>query len=92
MWWFFFVFFLVISIFSSTLLVYALKRITQYENYLSRIQSIIEVSTEKMKAVDATGHYEADDETGFFFDEIKKIQKILDNLFEIEEIENAEKK
>jgi len=44
-----------------------------------------------MKQVDSSGHYEADDETGFFFEEIKKIQNILDNLFELEDNTDAKK-
>ena len=50
----------------------------------------IEYSREKMKSVDALGHYEADDETGFFFEELKRIQEILNNLFELEDIDNEE--
>ena len=91
MWWTLFILFLLISIFSSTALFYALKRLNQYEIFLSRIQGLIEYSSNRMKQVDSTGHYEADDETGFFFEEIKKIQNILDNLFETREIKNAKK-
>ena len=45
-----------------------------------------------MKQIDSSGHFESDDEVGFFFEEIKKIQNILDNLFETEEIEDAKTK
>ena len=82
MWWTLFILFLLISIFSSTALFYALKRLNQYEIFLSRIQGLIEYSSNRMKQVDSTGHYEADDETGFFFEEIKKLQNLLDDLFE----------
>jgi hypothetical protein len=99
MWWIFFTIFVLISIFSSVTLFYALRRITQheeiqlrYENLLNQIQQIITFSTEKMKQIDAGGHFESDDEVGFFFDELKNIQNMLDNLFDNEEIENAEKK
>ena len=92
MWWILFILFLLISIFSSITLYYAMKRLNQYEIYLTRIQSLINFSTEKMKQIDSTGHFESDDEVGFFFEEIKKIQNILDNLFEIEEIKNAKTK
>jgi hypothetical protein len=91
MWWTLFILFLLISIFSSTALFYALKRLNQYEIFLSRIQGLIEYSSNRMKQVDSTGHYEADNETGFFFEEIKKIQNILDNLFETQETRNAKK-
>ncbi len=92
MWWTLFILFLLISIFSSITLYYAMKRLNQYEIYLIRIQSLIDFSTEKMKQIDSSGHFESDDEVGFFFEEIKKIQNILDNLFETEEIEDAKTK
>ena len=92
MWWILFILFLLISIFSSITLYYAMKRLNQYEIYLTRIQSLIDFSTEKMKQIDSSVNFESDDEVGFFFEEIKKIQNILDNLFETEEIEDAKTK
>ena len=91
MWWVFFVLFLLLSIFSTTALFYALRRINQYENLILQFQQIIEFSTQKMKAVDAKGHYESDDETGFFFEQLKQIQLLLDGVFE-EETTDANKK
>ena len=72
----------------------AMKRINEYENLLVQIQTIVNYSTERMKLVDNSGHYESDDETGFFFEELKRLQLILDNIFEIEteESKNAESK
>ena len=90
MWWVFFVLFILISIVSSTLLYYSLKRITQYEEFILHIQQVIKFSTEKMKLVDSKGHYESDDETGFFFEQLKQIQLSLDGIFE-EETQNAKK-
>ena len=81
MWWLFFILFILISIFSSIALFYALKRITQYENLIIQFQQIIEFSTEKMKQVDASGHYESDDETGFFFEELKNLQTLISEIF-----------
>ena len=43
-----------------------------------------------MKQVDSKGHYESDDETGFFFEQLKQIQLLLDGVFE-EEIIDAKK-
>ena len=63
-------------------LFYALRRINQYENILLDFQNIIKFASEKLKVVDSKGHYESDDETGFFFEEIKKLQNLLDDLFE----------
>ena len=91
MWWVFFILFILISIVSSTLLYFSLKRINQYEDLITQFQQIITFSTEKMKAVDARGHYESDDETGFFFEQLKQIQLLLDGVFE-EEITDAKKK
>ena len=91
MWWVFFVLFILISIVSSTLLFFSLKRINQYEDMISQFQQIITFSTEKMKLVDSKGHYESDDETGFFFEQLKQIQLLLDGVFE-DEITDAKKK
>ena len=81
-WWIFFVLFFLISVSSSILLFYALKRINQYENLITQFQQIITFSTEKMKQVDAKGHYESDDETGFFFQQLKELQLLLNSIFE----------
>ena len=42
-----------------------------------------------MKEVDSKGHYESDDETGFFFEQLKQLQLLLDNIFESEGDINA---
>ena len=85
MWWFFFILFILISIFSTTALIYALRRINQYENKILEFQKIVTYATEVMKIVDSKGHYESDDETGFFFKQLKDLQLLLDGLFEVEE-------
>ena len=82
--------FFLISIFTSVLVYYSLRRITQYEELILEIQQVIKFSTEKMKLVDSKGHYESDDETGFFFEQLKQIQLSLDGIFE-EEMQNAKK-
>ena len=81
-----------ISVVSSTLLFYSLKRINQYENLITEFQQIIEFATNKMKLVDSKGHYESDDETGFFFQQLKDLQTLLNDIFEVEEIKNENKK
>ena len=83
--------FFLISIFTSLLVYYSLRRITQYEELILEIQQVIKFSTEKMKLVDSKGHYESDDETGFFFEQLKQLQLSLDEIFETEETENAKK-
>ena len=96
MWWIFFILFLLISIFSSIALFYAMRRINQYEDLIIQLQQIITFATDKMKQVDASGHYESDDETGFFFEELKNLQLALDSIFEeveeTQENKNAESK
>ena len=82
--------FFLISIFTSVLVYYSLRRITQYEELILEIQQVIKFSTDKMKLVDSKGHYESDDETGFFFQQLKQIQLSLDGIFE-EEIQDAKK-
>ena len=81
----FFILFLLISVVTSTLLFYSLRRVTQYEDLIVQFQQIITYATERMKLVDSEGHYESDDETGFFFEELKQLQLQLDDIFESEE-------
>ena len=84
MWWLLTILFFIVSVVSSTLLFYSLRRITQYEEFILEIQQVIKFSTDKMKLVDSKGHYESDDETGFFFEQLKQIQLSLDGIFEEE--------
>tara|TARA_R110001599_G_scaffold160089_1_gene347747 strand:+ start:211 stop:483 length:273 start_codon:yes stop_codon:yes gene_type:complete len=85
MWWIFFILFFLISIVTSVLLFYSLRRVTQYEDLIVQFQQIITYATERMKLIDSSGHYESDDETGFFFEELKQLQLQLDDIFENEE-------
>ena len=91
MWWFLTILFFLIAVSTSVLLRYSLRRITQYEELILEIQQVIKFSTEKMKLVDSKGHYESDDETGFFFEQLKQIQLSLDGIFETEETKDAKK-
>ena len=87
MWWLFFILFFLISVVTSTLLYFSLRRINQYEDLILQFQQIVTFATEKMKQVDSKGHYEADDETGFFFKQLKDIQNLLDGVFETEKLQ-----
>jgi len=71
------------------LLFLSMKRINQYETYITHISSIIQFTSQKIKQVDTSGHYESDDETGVFFDQLKSLQKLLDELFETQEEKNG---
>jgi len=90
MWWTLTILFFLIAVSTSVLLRYSLRRITQYEELILEIQQVIKFSTDKMKLVDSKGHYESDDETGFFFEQLKQIQLSLDGIFE-EETQDAKK-
>jgi len=87
MWWILTILFFLISVGTSTLVYFSLRRINQYESLIIEIQRIIEFATTKMKQVDSKGHYESDDETGFFFQQLKELQELLNGIFENEEIE-----
>ena len=82
MWWILTILFFLISVISSALVYFSLKRINQYEGLIIEFQNIIEFATTKMKQVDANGHYESDDETGFFFQQLKELQELLNGIFE----------
>ena len=77
----------IISIFLIMLVYYSLKRITQYEELILQINDKIEYVNQQLKLIDEKGTFEADDEVGFFFQELKDVGKLLDNLFE--EVEDA---
>ena len=88
-WWILTILFFLISVGSTILTYYSLKRINQYEGLIVEFQNIIEFATAKMKQVDAKGHYESDDETGFFFQQLKDLQELLNGIFENEEEESG---
>jgi hypothetical protein len=94
MWWILTILFFLISVGTSTVIYFSLKRINQYESLIVEFQTIIEFATTKMKLVDSKGHYESDDETGFFFQQLKELQELLNGIFENElgENDNAEEK
>jgi len=51
-----------------------------YLIYLEKISKVIEASDEKLKKIDYKGSFRSDDEVGFFFEQIKKIQDILNDF------------
>ena len=89
--WLFVILLILYGGFISFALFHALKRINQYENVISQVDSIIEFCSKKIKLVDETGHFESDDEVGFFFEELKNMQNLLSNMFDIKEDIDAEK-
>ena len=75
----------------GTITYYALKRISNYEIIILNINDTIETIKHQLKLIDDKGTFEADDEVGFFFDEIKQLGLELEQLFETE-VDDEEKK
>ena len=71
---------------------YALKRINNYEAIILNINDTIETIKHQLKLIDDKGHFEADDEVGFFFDEMKLLGQELEQLFETEVDDGKEEK
>ena len=51
-----------------------------YLTYLDQISRVIEAADTKIKKIDIKGSFESDDEIGFFFKQIKKVQEILNEF------------
>ena len=82
----------VIASISGVITFYALKRINNYEAIILNINDTIENIKHQLKLIDDKGHFESDDEVGFFFDEIKQLGKQLEELFETEVDDDKEEK
>ena len=54
-----------------------------YLDYLNKISGIIDFSDQKVKEIDSKETFKSDDEIGFFFEQVKQIQDIL-NQFRIQ--------
>ena len=72
------------TLFISVLFFYALRRINSYENIILKVNDTIEFINRQLKVIDDIGHFEADDEVGFFFEEMKQLGQELEQLFETE--------
>ena len=51
-----------------------------YLEYLDKISRVIEAADAKVKQIDIKGSFGSNDEIGFFFKQIKKIQEILNEF------------
>ena len=51
-----------------------------YLNYLDQLSRAIEISNAKLKKLDERGVFKSDDEVGFFFTNLQKIQNILNEF------------
>lgn len=56
-----------------------------YMTYLNKVSDIIDHSNKRLKEVDSKGSFESDDEVGFFFEQLKSIQSVL-NQFNVKNI------
>ena len=81
----------VVSLFLLITIFYALKRINAYEQIILKISSTVELINTQLKTIDDKGTFEADDEVGFFFTELKQLGNELEQLFETE-VDDASKK
>ena len=65
------------------------------ETWVENFTQTIETVQNDLTLIDSTGHFESDDEVGFFFDELKNIQSMLNETFgeqDNQEKTNAEEK
>ena len=82
----------IIASISGVITFYALKRINKYELIILNINDTIDMIKHQLKLIDDKGHFESDDEVGFFFDGIKQLGEQLGELFETEVDDEEEKK
>jgi len=68
-----------------------MQRITDnINNVFDFISQRIEYSNKKIKQIDSSGHFESDDEVGFFFKELQNIQHLLNEFNKIYNINEKE--
>jgi len=83
----------ILALFFAVITFYSLRRINTYEELLVEISDKTDFINHQLREIDNKGTFESDDEVGFFFQELKELNSILNNLFEEEVIDgNQEKK
>mgnify|MGYP001484612992 CR=1 FL=1 len=83
----------ILTSFFGLLSYYSIKKIGQYESIILNFNNRTEYINKQLKLIDDKGHFEADDEVGFFFEEIKLLSSQLDELFEpLDEVVDENKK
>ena len=83
----------ILTSFFGLLSYYSIKKIGQYESIILNFNNRTEYINKQLKLIDDKGHFEADDEVGFFFEEIKLLSSDLEELFEpLDEVEDAPSK
>ena len=53
---------------------------TEYENFISKQSEAIQACDKRLKEIDDKGMFYADDQIGFFFKEVQKIQEALNEF------------
>ena len=51
-----------------------------YMTYLNKLSDYIEITDKRLKELDAKETFKSDDEIGFFFEQIKNIQSVLNSF------------
>ena len=87
----------ILTSFFGLLSYYSIKKIGQYESIILNFNNRTEYINQQLKLIDDKGHFEADDEVGFFFEEIKLLSSNFEELFEpldgvVDENKKKEKK
>jgi len=54
--------------------------VLEQQQYMDTISIVIGQADERMKELDASGMFQSDDEVGFFFENIKEIQFVLNDF------------
>ncbi len=78
----------ILALFFAVTTFYSLRRINTYEDLLVEISDKTDFINNQLKQIDHKGTFEADDEVGFFFQELKELNSILNNLF-TQEVDDA---
>ena len=81
----------ILTLFFAITTFYSLRRINTYEDLLVEISDKTDFINDQLKKIDHEGTFEADDEVGFFFTELKQLGNELEQLFETE-VDDASKK
>ena len=78
----------ILTLFFAITTFYSLRRINTYEDLLVEISDKTDFINHQLKEIDNKGTFESDDEVGFFFQELKELNSILNNLF-TQEVDDA---
>ena len=78
----------ILALFFAITTFFSLRRINTYEELLVEISDKTDFINNQLKEIDHKGTFEADDEVGFFFQELKELNSILNNLF-TQEVDDA---